>query len=480
MLFNSLAYIFIFLPIVVMGYYFWQNLHLAHLSKIWLIASSIVFYGYYDPKYTLLLLVSMLVNFSIGCGFNKGVFHIPVRRKCLLIVGLSFNILLLGYYKYANFFIDNVNILFRSDIQIQKIILPLGISFFTFTQIAYLVDEYKEKAKEYNFIDYLLFVTFFPHLIAGPILRHNEVIPQFNEIKRKVFRYKNLVLGIFLFSMGLFKKVVFADTFSTYVNNGYNPERDLTMLEGWIVVLSYTLQIYFDFSGYTDMALGSAKMLNIDLPINFNSPYKAESIQDFWRRWHITLSTFLRDYVYIPLGGNRKGSGRTYLNLLLTMLIGGVWHGAGWLFVLWGGLHGLALCVNRFWKKTKINMPKWAGILVTFIFINATWIIFRAESFWQVRKILHSLVDYHNFVIPRTFTLSFKFLENRYENILLLIPLGVLVIFVLGNSNQILSKIKLDKKSNALILSVAFALLFMTAIIKGIAVPYTEFIYFNF
>jgi len=479
MLFNSLVYIFIFLPITVIIYSLLLKKHLLTISKLWLIISSIIFYAYYDPKYTFLLLISMLINFTIGNLFHEKLFTDFIKRKLLLIAGLAFNILLLGYYKYANFFIDNVNAIFRSDINMQKIILPLGISFFTFTQISYLVDEYKKEAKEYNFINYMLFVTFFPHLIAGPILHHKEIIPQFSEKRRKIFQYKNLIIGIFLFTIGLFKKVILADNFSTYVNFGYGTT-DISMLEGWIVVLSYTLQIYFDFSGYTDMALGSARMLNIDLPINFNSPYKANSIQDFWRKWHITLSRFLRDYIYIPLGGNRKGEARTYCNLLITMLIGGLWHGASWMFVLWGGIHGLALCINKFWQKTKINIANWVNITFTFVFINFTWVIFRANNFTQVKKILYSLFDFHNFIIPKTYGLTFKFIENRYECIILLLPLAMLLIFVAKNSNQIISDIKFEKKNVSILISIVFALIFIMSIIKTIAVPYSEFIYFNF
>ena len=479
MLFNSLIYIFIFLPIVIFVYQLLLKIHLIPASKVWLVISSVIFYAYYDPKYTFILLLSMLINFSIGSCFNKKKFADDFRRKALLFIGLAFNILLLGYYKYANFFIDNVNSVFHCDINIQKIVLPLGISFFTFTQIAYLADEYKKEAREYNLINYMLFVTFFPHLIAGPILHHKEIIPQFSESRRKIFQYKNMVIGMFLFTIGLFKKVVLADSFAAYVNFGYGAA-DISMLEGWIAALSYTLQIYFDFSGYTDMALGSAKMLNIDLPVNFNSPYKANSIQDFWRRWHITLSRFLRDYIYIPLGGGRKGETRTYCNLLITMLIGGLWHGASWMFVIWGGLHGIALCINRFWQKSKIKLANPINIVLTFIFINFTWIIFRANNFSQVKKILYSLFDFNHFVIPETYGLTFKFIENRYEYIILLLPLALFLIFFSKNSNQIVADIKFQKKNFSILISVIFALIFVLAILKMIAVPYSEFVYFNF
>lgn len=481
MLFNSIEYIFLFLPIVVIIYFLLLQKHLVVASKIWLIISSICFYGWYDPKYTFLLIFSMLINFTIGNSFHRKIFQSFTKRKILLWVGLIFNILLLGYYKYANFFVDNINYIFKSDIHIAKIILPLGISFFTFTQIAYLVDEYKKEASEYNIVNYMLFVTFFPHLIAGPILHHKEIIPQFSELSRKILNYKNLSFGISLFIIGLFKKVIIADSLSEYVNIGYNINTQLSMLESWIVMLSYTLQIYFDFSGYTDMALGSAKMLNIDLPKNFNSPYKAVSIQDFWRRWHITLSRFLKDYIYIPLGGNRQGERRTYFNLITTMLIGGLWHGASWMFVLWGGVHGLALSINRFYSRHFKEPKKWISILVTFIFLNITWVIFRAENFTQVKRIIFNLFNFQNFVIPKTFGLTFEFNDiNNYNNILVVLPIALLVVFCLPNSNQIVEKLKFKNIKTSIILAIVFYMLFISIILKMAIMPYSEFIYFNF
>ncbi len=269
----------------------------------------------------------------------------------MLIVGILGNLLLLGYFKYADFFISNFNVAVGSNISLLHITLPLAISFFTFQQIAYLVDSYKGKVRKHNFISYTAFVTFFPQLIAGPIVHHSEMMPQFENIKNKIINKNNIAKGFFIFSLGLFKKVIIADTFAIWTKSGFDTSLTLNFLEGWATSLSYTFQLYYDFSGYTDMAIGAALFFNIHLPINFNSPYKATDIQDFWRRWHITLSRFLRDYVYIPLGGNRKGNYRTYLNLFLTFLVGGIWHGAGWTFIFWGFLHGVAIVVNRLWKN---------------------------------------------------------------------------------------------------------------------------------
>lgn len=491
MLFNSLEYIFLFLPAAIIIYFALLKRHLIVMSKVWLVITSIIFYCWWNPKYTPILIISILFNFAIGSGFKSRYLTQKNRRTCLLILGITVNILALCYYKYMNFFIDNINTLFHSQIYIIKIVLPLGISFFTFTQIAYLVDAYKNKAKEYDLLNYFLFVTFFPHLIAGPILHHKEMMPQFDDVRKKVLRYKNVVLGLFLFTIGLFKKVIFADSLSTYTTIGYTPGIHLSMLEGWIVMISYTLQIYFDFSGYTDMALGTARMFNIDLPINFNSPYKAVSIQDFWRRWHITLSRFLKDYVYIPLGGNRKGEIKTYTNIFITFFLGGLWHGASWMFIIWGMLHGLALCINRLWQKTKIILPKYLSVLITFIFLNLTWIFFRSKNITQSKQELNSLINYKELIIPKINCLTLNFTENvthkfdkspihSYENVLIILPVALFIVFACLNSQQIISKIKLNNKKSAIILAILFSIIFILGIIKIIFVPYSEFIYFNF
>lgn len=484
LLFNSLEYILLFVPIVFCIYFFLNKKHLVIGANIWLVAASLFFYGYLNPTYLLpLILSSICFNFAIGSGLNNLNFKSKISKKSLLTFGVICNLLLLSYFKYMDFFIANLNALFHSHLDLLHIILPLGISFFTFTQTAYLVDSYQGKTKEYDFLNYLLFVTFFPHLVAGPILHHSEMMPQFGDIKAKVLKHKNVALGLFLFIIGLFKKVILADTFSTYVALGYNPDIQLSILEGWIVALSYTFQIYFDFSGYTDMALGVAKMFNIDLPINFNSPYKANSIQDFWRRWHMTLSRFLRDYIYIPLGGSRLNELKTYRNLFLTFLIGGLWHGASWMFIIWGALHGFALCINRLWQKLKINIPNKVNIFMTFIFVNFTWVFFRAENMGQAHKILSSMINFTNFKIPKIDHLNIYFkglANNEYSNLLLFLPLTIILIFACKNSQELLSIIKLDSKKSAILYAAVFAFLFIICLIKISTATCSEFIYFNF
>jgi D-alanyl-lipoteichoic acid acyltransferase DltB (MBOAT superfamily) len=311
----------------------------------------------------------------------------------LLILGILFNVGLLGYFKYAVFFISNVNILLGFSIPLPHITLPLAISFFTFQQIAYLIDSYNDQTKEYNFINYILFVSFFPQLIAGPIVHHKEMMLQFSSLRNKLISWENIYIGLFFIGIGLFKKVAIADTFAVWASDGFTSPQSLSFWTAWKTSLSYTTQLYFDFSGYTDMAIGSARLMNIEIPQNFNAPYIALNIQDFWRRWHITLGRFLRDYIYIPLGGNRKGKVRNYANLFLTFLIGGFWHGAGWTFVIWGAMHGLALCVHRLWTSSNLRMPKLAAWLTTFMFVNAAWVVFRADSFSTASHILGAMLD---------------------------------------------------------------------------------------
>lgn len=292
-----------------MIYFALNKQKLTKASKSFLVFSSLFFYSYWNILYLPLILISMLFNYTIGLTLAK--VNKKVSNKTLLSIGIISNLALLGYFKYADFFIDNVNFIFSANLPSLNIILPLAISFFTFQQIAYLVDSYRQQTKEYDFLNYALFVTFFPQLIAGPIVHHKEMMPQFANLKNKLINYKNIALGLFIFSFGLFKKVIIADTFAIWATNGFDNATTLSFIEAWATSLSYTFQLYFDFSGYTDMAIGLALLFNIKLPINFNSPYKSLNIQEFWRRWHITLSRFLKDYIYIPLGGNRRGGGQT-------------------------------------------------------------------------------------------------------------------------------------------------------------------------
>jgi D-alanyl-lipoteichoic acid acyltransferase DltB (MBOAT superfamily) len=462
MLFNSYEFIFVFLPITFFVYFYLNHKRLTEAAKGFLVCSSLFFYGWWNVAYLPIILASMTFNYVIGRSLiktfnNKGKIF---SRKSILIFGVVLNLSLLGYFKYADFFIENINIAFSVNAEPLHLLLPLAISFFTFQQIAYLVDCYRQEVSEYRFINYAIFVTFFPQLIAGPIVHHKEMMPQFAKIKNKAKNYQNIVTGLFIFSIGLFKKVVIADTFSVWANNGFDVATTLNLFEAWATSLSYTFQLYFDFSGYTDMAIGLALLFNIRLPINFNSPYKATNIQDFWRRWHITLSRFLREYVYIPLGGNRKSGFRTYNNLMATFVIGGLWHGAGWTFVFWGFLHGLALIVQRLWGKLGIKLWSWLAWFITFNFVNIAWIFFRAKEWDDAIKVLRSMFSVDNVVFDLNhlkvailffgfiivlffknsvsyFNLKFNFSITQILAFVVLITISILAIR-LGNSSEFL------------------------------------------
>ena len=387
-----------------------------------------------------------------------------------------FNVGLLGYFKYTDFLLENFNGIFGSNIPLPHIILPLGISFFTFTQIAFLVDAYRREAKEYSLVNYMLFVTYFPHLLAGPILHHKEMMPQFASKYNWVKNYRNIALGLFIFSIGLFKKVVIADTFAPWATAGFDTATTLNLIEAWATSLSYTFQLYFDFSGYCDMAIGISLMFNIKLPINFNSPYKALNIQDFWRRWHMTLSRFLRDYIYIPLGGNRKGEFRTYTNLLATFLIGGLWHGAGWTFIIWGALHGIALAIHRFWQSLGFKMNKILAWFITFNFINITWIFFRAKDFESAIKVLGSMFSLDNVVLSKK--LIFVDIGAKFNDIVIWTIVVFIIVLAFKNSNEIIIKNKNLQFFSTFILIIFSILHIFYFILSENKV--SEFLYFNF
>ena len=414
--FNSLEFLFLFLPVAVFLFYFLGKKH-RDLSLGWLTVISLIFYGWWNPSYLQLITVSILVNYFIGIGLQK--LRSQARASLsvtFLSTGILFNLLLLGYFKYANFFVNNLNALTGSSFHLGTIVLPLAISFFTFQQITFLVDSYKEDISETDFLQYCAFVTFFPHLIAGPICRHKEVLPQFAENKIFTCDHERLSVGLTIFIIGLFKKVVLADGIAFYATPVFDAaERaaHIGFFDAWGGALAYTFQLYFDFSGYSDMAIGVARMFGILLPLNFNSPYKSTSIIEFWRNWHITLSRLLRDYLYFPLGGNRKGKLRGHANLMLTMTLGGVWHGAGWTFVAWGALHGVYLVINHMWRDFRKTFLKergdtgwWgkgAAQALTFIAVVAAWVLFRARSFDAALNILQGMAGMHGFVLTKDF-----------------------------------------------------------------------------
>lgn len=402
MLFNSHVFILLFLPLTLIGFFGLAKLRLTLAAIIWLVVTSFFFYGYWNIAYLPLLLISIFTNFLIGRGLSASE-QGSQKSKFLLLTGISINLGFIGYYKYAGFLTQSVNNLFSTSFSVPNIVLPLAISFYTFTQIAYLVDAYRGETKKYGILEYSLFVSFFPQLIAGPILRHDELIPQFWQKRKFVFCDKNFAKGLVLFTLGLGKKMLIADRLSPWVAEVFNHASQVSFIEAWVGALCYTLQLYFDFSGYSDMAIGLGWMFNIELPINFNSPYKAISISDFWRRWHITLSNFLRDYLYIPLGGNRKGEVRRNLNLMITMFLGGLWHGAGWTFVVWGGLHGLYLVIDRQWQRLGIKLPVFLAWLITFIAVVMGWILFRSSSFEEAALMIQAASGMKGIILPGRF-----------------------------------------------------------------------------
>ncbi|MBI3433453.1 MAG: MBOAT family protein [Hydrogenophilales bacterium] len=404
MLFNSYPFLFLFLPIAFLGF-FQIGRYSRPLAALWLFAASLFFYGWWNPAYVGLLLGSVFFNYAIGVALSREHARGNERRqKWILGLGIAADLCLLGYYKYANFFVENANVALGMGWQIEPIILPLGISFFTFTQIAFLVDAYRGEVKETNFIHYGLFVTYFPHLIAGPVLHHKEMMPQFAHPATYRVNWENLSVGLSIFSIGLFKKVVLADGIAPSASHVFATAADggsVALLEAWAGALAYSLQLYFDFSGYSDMAIGLSRLFGVKLPLNFHSPYKAVNIIEFWRRWHMTLSRFLRDYLYFPLGGNRKGPARRYLNLMATMLLGGLWHGAGWTFVIWGALHGLYLAINHGWHQIRTRMGhdlkrstrlgRVVGMSLTFLVVVIGWVFFRADNLAAALAILRGM-----------------------------------------------------------------------------------------
>ncbi len=525
MLFNSSIYIFCFLPLVVTGYFLLNRQRYILAAVALVVLGSLFFYRYWYADYLYLLMSSILVNYSFGAMLQQGGKRQrkqgseKLSRSLLLAVGILFNLGLLGYFKYTDFFLVNVNYLFDQHFSLPHLTLPLAISFFTFQQIAYLVDCSRDNAGEYDFLHYCLFVSFFPQLIAGPIVHHQEMMPQFKRLRNKVFSWPHVALGTFFFSVGLFKKVWIADHFSIWVNRGFGAEADLTFFDAWGTSLSYTMQLYFDFSGYADMAIGSALFFNIVLPVNFNSPYKAASIQDFWRRWHMTLSRWLREYLYIPMGGNRGGGLRTLFNLFVTFLLAGLWHGAGWTFVVWGVLHGLALVVHRLWQKVPFRLPVMLGWMFTFLFVNMAWVVFRANDLGNALDVLKGMAGLNGFALSPSLLKEFggtgfigQLVRSTGEGVMvqpkdmyLYILIFFLVALLLPNSCQ-LGGLLPDKKGQKqegrqvrfflrlrsaarryypasypyAVWAVFSALLFSVSLYQLLRVTPTEFLYFNF
>ena len=503
MLFTTAPFVLLFLPVALSVFFLlgrWTHAGAA----AWLFAASLFFYAYWMPVFTLLLLASIVFNFLTGAGIararsvNRRWRHWPLATV-LLTLGISVNMAALCYFKYANFFVDNVNALLQTQWPAAGVILPIGISFYTFTQIAYLVDTWAGKVNEVKATHYGLFVTYFPHLIAGPVLHHAQMMPQFED--RGVYRVNsaNLVAGLGIFTLGLAKKIILADGVAPYADavfNGADGGAMPTSTEAWLGALAYTFQLYFDFSGYSDMAIGLSRMFNIQLPFNFNAPYKAINISDFWRRWHISLSTFLRDYLYVPLGGNRKGAMLRYVNLWLTMVLGGLWHGASWSFVVWGAAHGAYLMVNHafravaeragwqpFLRRSRLFvLMSWA---LTFAAVVAAWVLFRAHSLEGASRMLAAMVTMAGSADGPSSTMLL------YWNAGLSPAVGAVWCMVLGalafccpNSNllgeRLLALVRRSVGARAAIGSAALVLMLFLLLVNTTRDAVSAFIYFNF
>jgi alginate O-acetyltransferase complex protein AlgI len=393
MLFNSYIFIFIFLPLVLIGWYGLNFYKKYQLANLFLAIMSLWFYGYFNASYLAIILVSIGVNYCLSFLLTKipeTSVHEKLIHRIFLFAGLLFNLGILFYFKYYDFFMENVNAVFGTSFTLRNILLPLGISFFTFQQLSFIIDRALGKAEHYPFLNYVTFVTFFPQLIAGPIVLYDELIPQFQDLSKRRFDSVSFAGGIYLFVLGLAKKVLLADTFGLMVNYGFAQTFSLDAVSTIVVVLSYTFELYFDFSGYSDMAMGLAQMFNITLPINFNSPYRSCSIKEFWQRWHITLSRFFVTYVYIPLGGSRKGKARMLLNTFLIFLLSGLWHGAAWTYVVWGVIHGILVVWDNLnvvgikgreeKRPARFHIPAWLGWIFTFTMFNLSLFFFRSES----------------------------------------------------------------------------------------------------
>ena len=395
MLFNSYEFIFLFLPITLILYFWLNKYNKNRLAKAWLVIASLYFYSYFHKSYLILITVSILVNYFIGQKLSNNKYNI-IQRKMLLTIGIVFNLGGLGYFKYYDFFVSNINALLGTNFTLLHILLPLGISFFTFQQLSFIVDSYKRYDLTYDFLDYCLFVTFFPQLIAGPIVLPTEMLPQFEAEENKKINWENMNKGLYIFSIGLAKKVIIADTIANFANAGFDMMDKLNFVEAWLTSISYTLQLYFDFSGYCDMAIGIGLMFNIILPANFNSPYKSTNIQEFWKRWHMTLGRFMTNYLYIPLGGNRKGEVKTLRNLFIVFLASGIWHGAGWNFIIWGMLHGICIVIHRMWKNSGRKLNKLVGWFITINLVNIFWVFFRAQTVTGAMKVIKGMFDISN------------------------------------------------------------------------------------
>ncbi|QUS38042.1 MBOAT family protein [Tardiphaga alba] len=471
MLFTDRTFLFGFLPFVLLLFHAAAAARQRSLLIPILLAASLAFYAQGDLHHFPILACSVLINYLVGSQLSR-MEGGPRRRKVLFIAAILFNLILLGIFKYTHFILENTYASLGIDWRAPSITLPVGISFYTFTQLAFLIDIYRGQSQRSTLASYGLFATYFPHLVAGPIIHWREVIPQFERLSRKgteaikwVVSRSCLEEGTLLFSIGLMKKLLLADQLAPIVDYGWRSIDTVDFLDAWLLSLGYTFQLYFDFSGYADMAIGVSLLFGVRLPLNFDGPYRASSIQDFWRRWHITLSMWLRDYLYIPLGGNRAGLARTYLNLFATFLLGGLWHGAAWTFVAWGALHGAACCIQKAWQAAGFRLPYLIGVLTTFLFVNFAWVFFRAPDIRAATILVQAMFT------PST---------NVNERILVIWPLlfaGALLVWLCPTSTA-LATTKTRHKTAAAGVAAGFALL-LAYVATNTSLP-SPFIYYNF
>lgn len=487
MLFNSYVFILLFLPLFVIGYFFLRSIRNTKPSLSFVLVMSLIFYGYNSIRYVPIILCSIVFNYILSRVLNG---HSESHKsRSVLFMGIGFNLLLIYYFKYHNFFCETFNSIFGTSIHLHKLLLPLGISFFTFQQISYLVDSYRGETSDYTFLEYAAFVSFFPQLVAGPIVLHDELITQFRDNSKWKVNWDSVADGAWRFSMGLFKKVLIADTFSKAVAWGYDPGNMELLTSGdvFVIMLSYTFQIYFDFSGYSDMATGLAEMINIQLPINFDSPYQAFTIRDFWKRWHMTLTRFLTRYLYIPLGGDRKGKVRTYINMLVVFIASGIWHGANWTFILWGALHGCGCVLERLCKSITERAHAAIKWIITFMTVNVLWLLFRSESIAQWVALLRRLVRMENlnasdrlieqFILPETEIIlrlfQFTWIQEKIRGFVMLTIMGGAMLLCLCVNNNYRMKIcKKPITAVVALLAMAWSLICLS--------NESVFLYFNF
>ena len=521
MLFNSYLFVFLFFPICLAGYYGLIHWKKKELAQLFLTLMSFWFYGYFQMNYLLIMILSIAVNYLFHKILSGGISR-PLSR-CVMILAITVNLGVLFYFKYYDFFIANVNVVFRTSYALRHIVLPLGISFFTFQQIGFIVDTYRGEVKNCGLLSYALFVAFFPQLIAGPIVSQSEMLVQFERITDRKFDWEKFSKGFILFILGLFKKVILADTLGAGVDYGYSNIEILGRMDAIVVILSYALQLYFDFSGYCDMARGIGSMLGIDIPVNFNSPYKASNIIDFWKRWHITLNRFFMRYVYIPLGGNRKGNTRTYINLLLVFFLSGLWHGAGWNFIVWGMMHGILYVITRWWQNlrgkkgpdmknttnmSEINIAGSFAIskiqrkknrirntimtlvskICLFLYVSIAWVYFRAKTIAQANGLLLTAIRGNLQKLSLNLAECYQLDEfwyvlkvlhldgmsySRYILMLAMLIVGVCLSMVSRNAAEIADRVK-GKTISAML----FGAVFVWCVLSFSGV--STFLYFNF